>query len=303
MLALDPRRRPSARRAAADLRTADGERTRRPGLQTAPPTGRTRLLHAGLAALAAGGSAALLPFFPRGWPFLLAAIVALAALRSPSTGLVAALAVPILPLGNLSLGLAIAYGAVATAWFIAFRRDSTAGLLFAAGGILAPIGAVPLLPLVALGARGPIRRALAAAGGVLAGAAVCALVGRALPLTEDPPGTSRALAGLEGPVDAAGAVLGAVAAHPAVALGALVVGLAAATAAYAVAAGPWALAFWGSAYLGAVVLLPAAAGEPDVRTLLVTIGVWGAAAGLGVVRLRRQRDREAPDSGTMPERG
>jgi Protein kinase domain len=301
MLACDPRRRPSARRAAEEVRAAQEERQGEPRPSSARQTLRRRVVHAGLAAMTAGGSTALLPFFPRGWPFLLAALAALVALRSPAAGLAAALAAPILPLGNLSSGLALAYCATAAAWFLAFRRDAVAGLIFAAGGVLAPIGAVTLLPLLALGARGPIRRGLGAAAGVLAGAAVCALTGRALPLVEDPPGTSRALAGLEGPLDAAGVVLGAVSAHPAVALGALAVGLAAGTASYALAGGPWGLALWGTAYLGGVILLPAAAGAPDVRTLVVTLGVWTAAAGLGVLRLRRERDRESPGSGTMPE--
>jgi Protein kinase domain len=303
MLALDPHRRPSARRAAADLRAAGEERTRRPRPLTARETRRARAVHAALAGLTAGGSAALLPFFPRGWPFLLAAVAVVAALRSPRAGLAVALAVPVLPLGNLSRGLALAYAALALAWFLAFRRNASAGLLFAAGGILAPLGAVTLLPLAALSARGPIRHALTAAAGLLTGAAVCALTGRALPLTADPPGTSRTLAGLEGPLDAADGVLGALAAHPVLALAALMIALAAATAGHAVAAGAWGLAFWGSAYLGGVVLLPAAVGNPDVRTLAVTIGVWGAAAGLGAVRLARQRDGESPGSGTMPGPG
>ena len=303
MLALEPRRRPSARRAASDLRSTGEERSRRPRPLAARQTLRVRAVHAGLAALTAGGSAALLPFFPRGWPFLLAAVAAVAALRSPRAGLAVALVVPVLPLGNLSRGLALAYGAVALAWLLAFRRNARAGLLFATGGVLAFLGAVTLLPLAALPAPGPIRRGLTAAAGLLAGAAVCALTGRALPLTADPPGTSRTLAGLEGPLDAARAVLGAMAAHPSLALSALVVGLAAATAGYALAAGSWGLAFWGTAYLGGIVLLPAAVGAPDVRTLVVTLGVWGAVVGLGAVRLGRQRDRESPGLGTMPEPG
>jgi Protein kinase domain len=301
MLALDPRRRPSARRAAAGLRSAGRDGASRPRPLTVRQTLRARAAHAGLAALTAAGSAALLPFFPRGWPLLIGGAVAVLALRSPVAGLVAALAAPVLPLGNLSLGLALAYCAAAAAWLLVFRRDAATGLVFAAGGLLAPIGAVTLLPLAALGARGPVRRGLSAAVGVLVGAAVCALTGRALPLTEDPPGTSRTLAGLEGPFDAADALLGAVAAHPAAGIGAVVIGLAAATAAYALAAGPWGLVLWGATYLGGVVLLPAAAGAPDVRVLVLTLGVWTAAAGLGAIRLRRERDRAAPGSGTMPE--
>ncbi len=300
MLALDPRRRPGARRAASELRTAGDERASRPRPVIARRTLRTRAAHAGLAALTAGGSAALLPFFPRGWPFLLAAVAGAIALRSPLAGLAAALAVPVLPLGNLSLGLALAYAAVATAWILAFKREPSNGLVFAVGGLLAPIGAVTLLPLAVLRVHGVARRGLAAAGGVLTGAAVCALTGRALPLTEDPPGTSRALAGLESPLEATDAVLAALAAHPQVGVAALVIGLASATAAHALSAGPWGLALWGSAYLAAIVLLPAATGTPDVRALILSLGVWTAAAALAVVRLR-QGAQESSGSGTMPE--
>jgi hypothetical protein len=301
MLAVDPRRRPSARRAAAGLRAAGEEGASRQEPLGGRRTLRARGAHAGLAALTAGGSVALLPFFPRGWSFLLGTLAAAVALRSPFGGLAVALAVPVLPLGNVSLGLALAYAALALAWLALFRRHASTGLVFAAGGILGPLGAVTLLPLAALGAAGTVRRALAAAVGVLAGAAVCALTGRALPLTEDPPGTSRTLAGLEGPLEAAGAVAGALERHPVVLLAAVVIGLAAATAPYAVAAGRWGLAFWGSAYLGGVVLLPVAAGAPDLRTTLVTVGVWTAVAGLGALRLRPERDRPALGSGTMPE--
>jgi hypothetical protein len=302
MLALEPGRRPSAHRAAAELRTAAEEQTARPRPMTARRTLRARAVHAALAALTAGGSAALLPFFPGGWPYLLGAIAAIVALRSPAAGLAAALAVPILPLGNLALGLALAFAVAAGAWLLAFRRNPSGGLLFAAGGILAPLGAVTLLPLVALGARGPLRRGLAAAAGVLTGAAVSALTGRGLPFTSDPPGTSRALAGLDGPLEATDALLGGLTAHPALAIGTLVVGLAAATAGPALAVGRWGLAAWGSAYLGGVVLLPAAAGAPDVRAVALTLGVWTAAAVLVALRAR-QAKQASPGSGTMPEAG
>jgi eukaryotic-like serine/threonine-protein kinase len=302
MLALEPGRRPSARRAAAELRTAAEEQATRPRPMSARRTLRARAIHALLAALMAGGSAALLPFFPGGWPYLLGALIAVIALRSPTAGFAAALAVPILPLGNLSLGLALAYSIAAAAWLLAFARNASGGLLFAAGGVLGPLGAVTLLPLVALGARGPVRRGFVAGAGVLTGAAVAALTGRGLPFTSDPPGTSRALAGLDGPLEATDAMLGAIAAHPAIAIGAMVVGLAAATAGRALKLGRWGLAVWGSAYLGGVVLLPAAAGAPDVRAVALTLGVWAAAAVLVVLRVR-QAKHASTRSGTMADVG
>ena len=62
-------------------------------------------------------------------------------------------------------------------------RDARAGLLFVAGPLLASIGALALLPLAVQPARGRVRRALQAFVGVLAAAAVAGLRGQPLPLT------------------------------------------------------------------------------------------------------------------------
>ncbi|HEY7198545.1 MAG TPA: serine/threonine-protein kinase [Gaiellaceae bacterium] len=298
MLAVDPRRRPSAHRAALAIRDAADERARRPRPLSSRRTLRARALNAGLAALVTAGVIALLPFFPHGWPFLLGGIAALVALRSPSTGLAVALLAPILPLGNLSLGLALAYVPLAVAWFVLFRREVHASLLFALGGLLAPIGAVTLMPLASLGSRSPFRRSLVGAAGVLAGAAVCALLGRGLPLTGEEPGSTSSLAGAGGPVDATAGIFGALAAHPAVLVGAVVVGAASGTAAYAADRGLWGLAVWGSAYLGGIVLLPAAAGAADVHALFLALGVWAASLALVALRARQPAQPETA-SGTM----
>ena len=114
MLSVEPRRRPPARRLAADLRAGGELRVHRPHSAASRTALRERAAHALLAAVAAGGATTLLPFFPRGWPLVLAALAGLAALRSPVAGLAVALAAPLLPLGNLSLGLAIAYGVLAS---------------------------------------------------------------------------------------------------------------------------------------------------------------------------------------------
>ena len=74
-----------------------------------------------------------------GWPFLLGALAAVVALLSPAAGLAVALAVPVLPLGNVSLGLAVAYVPLALLWLLLFARDARSGLLFLAGPLLAPI--------------------------------------------------------------------------------------------------------------------------------------------------------------------
>ncbi|MBW3592920.1 MAG: serine/threonine protein kinase, partial [Actinobacteria bacterium] len=73
MLSLDPRRRPQARRLPDLLRAAVDERERAPSASS-PRALADRIAPALLAASVAGGAAWLLPFFPRGWPLLLAVV-------------------------------------------------------------------------------------------------------------------------------------------------------------------------------------------------------------------------------------
>ena len=54
-------------------------------------------------------SAAALPFYPAGWPLALGAIAGLLALLQQRLALAFCLAVPVLPLGNYALGLALVY--------------------------------------------------------------------------------------------------------------------------------------------------------------------------------------------------
>ena len=125
---------------------------------------------------------------------LLALAAALAMLRTPRLGLAIALFVPLFPLGNVAQAAAVTYGVLALAWLALCWRDARAGLLFVAGPLLASIGAIALLPLAVQPARGRGRRALQAAVGVLAAAAVAGLRGVPLPLT----GTVVANLGVDG---------------------------------------------------------------------------------------------------------
>ena len=163
MLANDPGKRPTARQALHLLRSVEEDRSERRRAVSSPARLQEQGPHAVLAAAFAGGSAFLLPFFPGGWPFLLGALAGLLALVNPRVGLAAALAVPILPLGNVSLGLALAYVPLAIAWLVLFARDARSGLLFVAGPVLALLHLLPLMPVVALQARGAVRQAALAA--------------------------------------------------------------------------------------------------------------------------------------------
>ena len=120
--------------------------------------------------------------FPAFWPFGLATLAAVLTFATPRLGLAFALAVPILPLGNISLGLAIVYSVLAAGWLGVFWPRPRTALLFVAGPLLAPLGLLALLPLVVLPAGDAARRAAQAAAAVLAAAVVAALAGHALPI-------------------------------------------------------------------------------------------------------------------------
>ena len=195
-LAADPARRPSAERLAHELRTAlDAPRRDRtspvrqrpkaaaPKQAAVPIPLERRLGSAGLAALTVVIGATLLPFWTGGLIVGLACAAALTTLRSPRLGLAIALFVPIFPLGNVAQAAAVIYGAVAVGWLALCWRDARAGLLFMAGPLLAPVGALALLPLVVQPARGRARRALQAYAGVFAAVAVAGLRGDSLPMT------------------------------------------------------------------------------------------------------------------------
>ncbi len=195
-LTIEPSRRPSAERLAADLRTAlasprrDRTTSSRPRQTLAAPKAvpaslplEKRLVPAALAAFTVTFAATLLPFWTPGLVLLLALAAGVAMLRAPRLGLAIALFVPVFPLGNIAQAAAVTYAAIALAWLAVCWRDARAGLLFVAGPLLAVVGAIALLPLAVQPARGRARRALHAFGGVLAAAAVAGLRGQPLPLT------------------------------------------------------------------------------------------------------------------------
>ncbi|HEX2044774.1 MAG TPA: serine/threonine-protein kinase [Gaiellaceae bacterium] len=285
MLELEPGRRPRPKAAAQWLRNGAEERTQRTRGITSRATLRERAPHALLAAVLTCGSALLLPFFPAGWPFLLGALAALAALVSPFAGLAAALAVPVLPLGNLALGAALAYVPAAVAWLALFARDPRSGLLFAAGPLLAPLHALALLPVVVLRARGALRRAALAVAATLAAVAAAGLTRSPLPLTGDPPLVGLGLAESDRPSTVLDATVQILLEHPALAVAALVLAAAAATAPLARARGRVTVGSWAAAFLAAL-LAPALALEGGGEVLPLALGACAAAAALAYPGLR-----------------
>jgi hypothetical protein len=285
MLALEPRRRPGAGRVAGVLRAALRPRAERTEKETPQRVLlATRAAHAGLAGIFTAAATLLLPFFPTGWPFLLGGLAILAAAARPAAGLAFALAAPLLPLGNTSLGLALAYGVLALAWYLLFRGDARSGLLFCLGPLLVPLGALGLAPALVAQASGARRAALAGMA-VFAAAGFAALVGVPLPLTGGIAQEGLGLGATASPVDATETVAAFLSAHSALVLEALVFAAAAATTGLARTRGLWGVALWGSAFLAAALLAPGGA----VSAFPLALGIWGAGVLLAAPLLRRPR--------------
>jgi hypothetical protein len=286
-LDVDPSRRPSAARLAAELREAfvarpstrrEPRRTasRRPRTTAAPRPRSTapavplarRLPSAGLAAVATLVGGSLLPF----WPPLLLALLALAAgaatLRAPRLGLALALAAPVFPLGNASQAAAIVYGVLALAWLLVSWREPRTGLVFCAGPLLAALGLLALLPLAVQLVPQGWRRALHAAAGVLAAAAVAGLSGRPLPLVDVMVG-DLGVAGTERPQDVLHAIGSLLATNAGIGTTALALAIVALLLPRAVARG-----LWGIAGLGALQLVLVLVWAPSIPATGFVLGTW-----------------------------
>ena len=183
-LSVDPTRRPSAAKLGTALRATRHRRERRartlPQLSLPVPG---RLAPAAAAGLFAGLGAAALPFYPPGWPLGLAAFAAASTMFRERAGLALALSVPVLPLGNLSAGLAWAYAVLALGWLALSWSDARAGLFFMTGPLLAPFSLLALLPLAAQKLRGGVVRTVHVFAAVLTAGLVAGVRGGKLPFT------------------------------------------------------------------------------------------------------------------------
>ncbi len=276
--ALDPSRRPSAVQLADRLRTAletrDRKRGRAPRGVPAPPVRRAL---AGIAATVfVGWTAATLPFYPAGWSWGLAALAGALAAFKPRLGLVAALGLAVLPLGNVSFGLAVVYAAAAAAWLVATWNRSDEGLYPLAGAVLAPVGLALALPAALLPVRRAVWRAVFGASGVLLAAIVAGLSGATLPLSSREPSALR-LDGSEAPGVVAGRLIDSLSARPELLLTALAVAALAALLPPAAERGIWPVAGLGAAAT-ALLLLPVEAAS----ALPVVVGIWLCCVGVSV---------------------
>ena len=270
MLSLDPAARPPAALLAHELRDALAERIRRktkgPGISVALPL---RLAGPAAAGLFAGWTAAALPFYPGAAGPLLGVLAFALAFVRPRLGLAFALAVPVFPLGNISSGLAFAYGAVALVWLALSWRAPQDGLFVVAGPLLGPIHALGLLPLASQGIRSLPRRALQVAAAVLLAALVAGLRHSSLPFTGAAPPKGLGIAGSQDPLAVVYALGRGLTDRPVLLLEALVLAAAAVAIPFARARGLWGIAVLGAAMI-ALTLLPA----PSVAAVPLVVAAW-----------------------------
>jgi hypothetical protein len=274
MLALDPAARPRAAPLAHEVREAFAERLRRrktggPQLPAIPPVPVARFAAPAAAGVFAGWTAAAVPFFPFGFAPILGVLAFVFTLLTPRLGLAFALAVPVLPLGNISSGLALVYAAIACAWLALSWRSPRDGLFLALGPLLAPIAALGFLPLAAQGVRSIPRRALQVAVAVLLAGLVAGLRHAPLPFTGAAPPKGLGIAGSQDPSAVATALWRALLDHPALLLEAIALAAAAVILPFARERGLWAIAGLGAGLI-AVTLLPA----PAVAAAPLVLAAW-----------------------------
>jgi hypothetical protein len=268
-------RRPTARELASALRGAAPKPPRRrrpgpgrpaPGLPVALASRRDLAARAGGAALTggfAGWAATAMPFFPPGWWLGLGALVAAISFVRPRLALALALAVPVLPLGNDSLGLALLYCVLALGWLVVVWPEPRSGLLVALGPLLAPIAALGLLPLAGASVRSPLRRAVQVTGAVVLAAVASGLAHAPLPFTGEAAPLGIGVTGSEGPLDVAGSLVRALLDQPAIVVEALVLAAVAALLPLARRFGRWGATGLAAAMLTATILpVPAASWLP-----------------------------------------
>ena len=287
-LAPSPSARPRASELAADLRSSF-RGTRRPTDERSPAPRATereapgrvlarRLAPVALAAAGAALGATLLPFWP---PLLVGTIVAAAAAAAwlhPRLGLALALGAAVFPLGNLSAGAAVAYGAFAAACLVLLWRDPRGGLLVVAGPILGPLGLLPLVPLVVQPAAGAVRRAVVAGVAVLGAILAAGAAGRGMPLTGERIG-SIGITPRTSASEAASAVWSTLAAHPALLASVVVAALSAALLERARRLTPF-----GVPAIGFLVLVGATLAGAGIVSTIACVAAWAAVSAAAALR-------------------
>jgi hypothetical protein len=282
-LSLDPTRRPSAAQLQKALAAAFEERSRqrapapktpsRPQIRLRRRMPVAAMVAPAAAGLVAGWTVSTFPFYP-GPAFLVAAALAtaLTAFR-PRAGLAFTLALPLLPLGNLSIAAAAVGACCALALLVAFWHEPRSGLLFAVGPLLGAIGLLGVVPLLFWRVRNPFRRAVQCALAVLAAGLAAGMEHTALPFSGSTPELGLGIAGSAEPGAVLTALANALGRHHELPVEALVLAAAAVLLPYARQLGRWGVAGGCTLLLGASLLL-----VPEAHPLGLVVSAWAIAA-------------------------
>ncbi len=263
-LSVDPALRPSAARLSKTLRAAWLERMpsrARPktNVKIDPRRLLARSAAPALAALSAGWVAAALPFYPARWPLLLAAVAAALTAWRARLGLAFTLAVPLFPLGNVSLGLASAFAGLAIVWLALMWGDARRGLLFGSGIVLGALGLLGLIPLLVMHVASTVRRMALALVTVLLAGAVAGIHGSAIPFGGKE-AAALGVAGSEHPVAVLEAVWQWLLQNPALGVEALILAAAAGALPHVTRRADLSIATFAALLLGATLLAAPRAG-------------------------------------------
>jgi hypothetical protein len=200
------------------------------------------------------------------------------ALWNQRVALAFCLAVPVLPLGNYALGLAVLYAAAAFVWLVVSWREPEAGLFMTLGPLLASIGLIAALPVAGLAIANPWRRGIQVAMAVVVAAAVA--------------GASRldrlGIAASDRPGEAASAVVRAI--ERVTIVQAVVLGLVAVALPFARARGAWAMAALAAFFIAAQLLA-----APSLAPASIVVVGWLLCLGVLAEPYARARLRREPD--------
>ena len=143
--------------------------------------------------------------------------------------------------------------------------------------------------MIALEARGIVRRAAIGVAAVLTAVATVVVVGLRLPLTGEPAPRPRGVSRAEEPAAALDGSLAALTSRPTIVAAVVIVAVAAALAGLARSRGLWGVAGWGASFLGALLLVPLVAGGAPVDPLWATPAIWLGTAVLAYPLVRAPR--------------
>jgi Protein kinase domain len=280
-LAQDPNDRPAAGDLARALRRSltRGEERRRK--QRRPLTGNlrrpdpARLAHALANAVFVAWGTSLFPFYPSHAQIPLAFAAGFASLAKPFGGSAFAFSLLLLPLGNYSLGLALAYALAASCWLIFTRRKPLTAQLPLFGPLAAALGALFLLPLALLPIRGAGRRALVAFAAFSLALVVAGVNGGPFPLTGGKTPHGLGIEGSTSLISVTGALTRALVDRPTLLAEGLLLGLTAALLPLAQRRGRWGIVLLAAGMIASA-LLP----FPSVAATPVVAGAWLTALAL-----------------------